>query len=331
MIIGNLDDNGYLQATEEELANVLNVDIYLIKKVISFVQSLDPPGICARDLKECLLIQLKELGLEGSLIERIVQNNLVDLENKKYQSLARQYNTSIEDILAAVKIIKGLEPKPGRNYSSTQVSYIVPDVTVEKIDDEYRIILNDENTPHIRISSKYRELLKKKKDFEKSDKQFLVEKYRAAQWLLKSLDERNKTIYRVTESIVRSQRGFLEKGIQFLKPLNLRDISNDISMHESNISRATSNKYVSCAHGIFPFRFFFSSSLPGKEGYVSSTSVKELIKKIIEEEDSRKPLTDGKIVEILRSENTQIARRTLAKYREDMRIPPHTKRRKVKH
>ncbi len=329
MIIGNLDENGYLRATEEELSNLLAVDISLVQKAISFVQSLDPPGVCARNLKECLLIQLKTLELKGSLVEKVIQCNLEELEKKKYQSIAGQHECTMEDVFAAVKIIEGLEPKPGRNYSNDNISYTVPDVFIENIENEYRIILNDESVPKVRINFKYRELLLNKKNFDKKEKHFLVDKYRSAMWLLKSLDQRNKTIYKVTESILQSQMDFFEKGLQFLKPLNLRDIANDIQMHESNISRVTSNKYLSCSHGVFPFRFFFSSSLPGEDGSVSSTSVKELIRRIIEEEDGKKPLTDKKIVEILKNKNIKIARRTLAKYREEMKILPHTKRRKI--
>ncbi len=331
MIIGNIDENGYLRATEEELADVLDVDISIIKKVLSLVQSFDPHGIAARNLKECLLIQLRMLNLQGTLVEDIIQNNLEYLEKKKYQSLAKQYECSIKEILAAIEIIEGLEPKPGRNYSGNQISYIVPDVFIEKTGDNYRIILNDDNVPRVRLNRKYRELLKNKKSLDKSEKDMLVDKYAAAKSLIRSLDERNKTIYRVTESILNSQRGFFEGGVQFLKPLNLKDISNDINMHESNISRVTSKKYISCSHGVFPFRFFFSSSLPGGEGSVSSTTVKAIIKKIIDEEDKRKPLTDSKIIELLKSEGIKIARRTLAKYREELKILPYTRRRKIEY
>ncbi|KJR43077.1 RNA polymerase sigma-54 factor [Candidatus Magnetoovum chiemensis] len=200
---------------------------------------------------------------------------------------------------------------------------------MEKVGYDYKIILNDDSVPRIRISNTYKEMLQNKKNFDKDEKQFMVDKYRSALWLLKSLDERNKTIYRVTESILKFQYDFFEKGVESLKPLNLRNIAEDISMHESNISRVTSNKFLACAHGIFPFRYFFSSSLSGQDGDVSSTSVKELIKKIIDEEDPRIPLTDKKIVEILSKQNVKIARRTLAKYREELRIPSHIKRRKI--
>ncbi|MBF0319305.1 MAG: RNA polymerase factor sigma-54 [Nitrospirae bacterium] len=328
MIIGNIDENGYLRASKDELAKLLGLTEEIVRRAIALVQGFDPMGICARDIKECLLIQIKALGLNGTLVEKIVENNLDDLEKNKLQAIARQYKAAIEDIHTALKIIEGLEPKPGRKFSSVQVSYVVPDVYVEKVDDEYRVILNDDSIPRLRISGMYKELLTQKNTFDKTDKQYLVDKYKSAMWLLRSLDERNKTIYRVTESILKYQMDFFEKGVEFLRPLNLKIIADDIGIHESNISRVTSNKFMSCAHGMFPFKYFFSSSLSGDEGDVSSTSVKDLIKTIIEEEDSAKPLTDQKIVEMCKSKNINIARRTLAKYREELKIPPHTKRKK---
>ncbi|KJU84181.1 RNA polymerase sigma54 factor [Candidatus Magnetobacterium bavaricum] len=326
MVIGNIDENGYLCATVKELVALLNVGAAKVQRAIALVQSFDPHGVGARDLQECLLIQLRFLGLEGTMIESMVCNNLVDLERKKYQAIARHYSVEMDEVMAAVKIIERLEPKPGRNYSNTQIAYVAPDVFVEKTGDDYRIILNDEHIPRIRISGIYRDLLQNKKSLDKVDKQFLLEKYKSALWLMKSLDERNKTIYRVTESVLKFQLDFFEKGVQALKPLNLKVIAEDISMHESNISRVTSNKYLACSHGVFPFRYFFSSSLSSLDGDVSSTSVKELIKKIISEEDRKNPLTDLKIVEMFKSQNIKIARRTLAKYREELRIPSHTKR-----
>lgn len=330
MIIGNLDENGYLRESEEELARLLKTDVLSVEAAISFIQTLDPPGVCARSLQECLLIQIRNLGLGDTLVEWIVTNNLLDLEKKKINNIAKQYRVPVDDVVSAVKIIEGLEPKPGRSFTKTQTAYIVPDVFVEKIDDGYRIVLNDDNLPQVRISSTYKKLLTNKKILQKGDKQFLIDKYRSAMWLLKSLDERNKTIYRVTESIILFQEDFFEKGVHHLKPLNLKDIAEHISMHESNISRVTSNKFLTCNHGIFPFRFFFSSSLSTTHsGDVSSTSVKALIKKIVDDEDPGMPLTDKKIVEMLNEKNIKIARRTLAKYRDELKIPSHTKRKKT--
>ncbi len=329
MIIGNIDENGYLRATESELLEALNVDISIIKKAISFVQSLDPPGIAARDIQECLLLQLKPLNLEGTLVEKIIKQDFDLLEKKSYNIISKKYNVSVKDVISTFKVIESLEPKPGRNFSAAHPSYIVPDVFIEKTDDKYHISLNEENTPQIRINKKYRELLRNKKILGKTDKEFLTEQYRSAQWLLKSLDDRNKTIYKVTESILDAQKDFFDKGPQHLKPLKLKDIATDINMHESNISRVTSNKYISCNHGILPFRYFFSGALAGRDGSVSSSIVKELIKNIIDEENTEKPHSDGEIVDMLDKEDIKIARRTVVKYREELKIPPYTKRKRI--
>ncbi len=328
VVIGNLDDNGYLRLTDEELSRISNSSVDDVRRAIRVVQELDPPGVGARDLRECLLIQIRALGLGNTLVEKIVMNNLHDLEKRNYNAIARKYNSPIEDVMMAVEIISGLDPKPARNFSSQEINYIVPDVFVIKTDDGYQITLNNEGIPRLRINSYYRRLLNKK-DLSKEEKKFLRERYRSADWLLKSLDQRNKTIYKVTESILKFQREFFDKGPQYVKPLNLRDVAEDINMHESTISRVTLNKYLACSHGIFSFRFFFSSALKGENGSVSSTVVKEMIKKIIDEEDPRKPYSDQKIADMLKEKNIKIARRTVAKYREEMRIPSHTHRRRV--
>ena len=328
VVIGNLDDNGYLRLTDEELSRISNSPVDDVRRAVRVVQELDPPGVGARDLRECLLIQIRALGLGNTLVEKIVMNNLHDLEKRNYNAIARKYNSPIEDVMMAVEIISGLDPKPARNFSSQEINYIVPDVFVIKTDDGYQITLNNEGIPRLRINSYYRRLLNKK-DLSKEEKKFLRERYRSADWLLKSLDQRNKTIYKVTESILKFQREFFDKGPQYVKPLNLRDVAEDINMHESTISRVTLNKYLACSHGIFSFRFFFSSALKGENGSVSSTVVKEMIKKIIDEEDPRKPYSDQKIADMLKEKNIKIARRTVAKYREEMRIPSHTHRRRV--
>jgi len=231
--------------------------------------------------------------------------------------------------MAAIKIIEELDPKPGRNYSSASPNYIVPDVYVMKVDDKYQIILNDEGMPRVRLNNYYKRLFQAKNSLSKEERQFVEERLRSAVWLLKSLDQRNKTIYRVTESILKFQFDFFEKGTQYLKPLNLKDVADDLGMHESTISRVTSNKYLSCSHGIFGFRFFFGSAVQTSEGTVSSRSVKDIIKKIVSEEDPKNPLSDKRIVEILRSMDIVLARRTVAKYREELRIPPHNQRKRL--
>lgn len=330
-IIGNLDENGYLRLSEETISEMTGAPIEKVKEAIKAVQSLDPPGIGARDLKECLLMQVKEMNLGGTLVEKIVSEDLELLRKHNYKAIAEKHNCTEEDVIMAYKIISELEPKPARNFYSHEGNYIVPDVFVERDESgEFRIVLNEEGFPRLKLNSYYRRLLQQKDKLSKEEKSFLVEKLRSAIWLLKTLDQRNRTIYRVTESIIKFQRDFFEKGPQYLKPLNLRDVAEDIGMHESTISRVTLNKYLSCEHGIFGFRHFFSTAIKTSEGVMSNTLVKDLIRKIIEEENPQKPYSDSQIVEILKTKGIKIARRTVAKYREEMKIPSHTERKRLK-
>ncbi len=329
VLIGNINDNGYLTISLEEISETTGATPKEVEKVLETIQNFDPPGIGARNLKECLTIQIKALGLEGTLVERIVNDNLRELERKNYQAIARAHNATLEDVMLAVEIIEQLDPKPARNFSSQETNYIIPDVYVEKTSDGYRITLNDEGIPRLRLNNFYRRLLSKKEELTQDEKAFLKEKLRSALWLMKSLDQRNKTIYRVTESIIRFQRDFFDYGPSRIKPLNLRDVAQDIDVHESTVSRVTLNKYLACSHGIFSFRFFFSSALRSENGDVSSTIVKDLIKKIISEEDPRRPYSDQKISDILKKKNIKIARRTVAKYREELKIPAHSRRKRL--
>ncbi|UCG79006.1 MAG: RNA polymerase factor sigma-54 [Nitrospirota bacterium] len=327
-IIGNIDENGYLCSSEEELSKITKFDKELVMQAIALIQSFDPSGIGARNLKECLLIQLSSLGLEGTLVEKLVKDHLADLEKKNYKPLTKIFNSTIDDIIAAVKIIEELDPKPGRNYANVSTNYIAPDVFIERSDAEYRIYLNDEGVPRLRLNGHYRRLLHNKDKLSKDEKTYLEERLRSAVWLLKSLDQRNRTIYKVTESIVKFQKEFFDKGVNYLKPLNLRDVSEDIDMHESTVSRVTSNKHLSCSQGIFSFRHFFSSALQGNNGNVSSTIVKDMIKRLVMEEDPVKPFSDLRIAEMLKQKDISIARRTVAKYREELKIPSHNKRKR---
>jgi RNA polymerase sigma-54 factor len=230
--------------------------------------------------------------------------------------------------MAAVKIIEGLDPKPGGNFSAPETNYITPDVYIIKTDGGYQIVLNDEGLPRLRINSYYQKLLRNKNSIAKEDRQYLEDKLRSAVWLMKSLDQRNKTIYRVTECILTYQREFFDYGVNSLKPLNLKDIASELNLHESTISRVTSNKYLSCPRGLYCFRFFFSNAIQGEFGEISSTSVKDMVKKIISEEDSAKPLSDMRIVDIFKGNNISIARRTIAKYREELKIPAQSQRKR---
>jgi RNA polymerase sigma-54 factor len=329
MIIGNIDENGYLRASDEEISSAVPADLDKVACAIQCIQRFDPPGIAARNLQECLILQLRALNLSDSLAEKIVLNNMSDIEKKRYQQLAKQYNVSLDGVMMAVSIVEGLEPKPARNLSTSAAAYIVPDVYLVRTEEGYQIILNDDGLPRLRLSNEYKKLLRARNTLSKEEKQFVDEKLRSAVWLLKSLDQRNKTIYRVTESILEFQRDFFDKDVSHLRPLNLKDIATTLGMHESTISRVTSNKYLSCSHGIFNFRFFFSSALQSPTGTVSSTSVKDVIRKLISEEDAQKPLSDQRIVEMLKAKDIIIARRTVAKYREELKIPPQGSRKKV--
>ena len=326
IVIGNVDENGYLRVTDEEIAQTADVGMEKVRAAVDLVQGFDPQGIAARSLQECLLLQLRALKLQGSLVEQIVRNNMTDVEKKRYPQIARQYAVSLDTVMSAIKVIEGLEPKPGRNFANLTPTYVVPDVTVVKTEDGYQIILNDEGLPRLRLNSFYKKLFLSKNTLSKEEKQFIEEKLRSAVWLLKSLDQRNRTIYRVTESILSFQKDFFDTGVALLKPLNLRDVATSLGMHESTISRVTSNKFLSCSHGLLSFRFFFSSALQSGSGSVSSTSVKDLIKNIVLEENNKKPLSDQRIVELLKTKKIVIARRTVAKYREELKIPPQGQR-----
>lgn len=326
IVIGNIDEDGYLKASEQEISKLADVDFDTVKRAISLIQEFDPSGVGARDLKECLLLQLKSLDLENTIVKILVEEHLEDIQKKKYDKLAKKFNVSINEIINAVKIIEKLEPRPGRNFAKAASTIPVPDVYIQKIEDEYQIILNEEGLPKLRLNNFYYELYKAR-NIPSEEKKFLKEKFKNAVDLLKSLEQRNRTIYRVAESLLKFQRDFFDKGVSHLKPLNLRILSSDLGLHESTISRVTSNKYLACDHGVFSFKFFFSNALQSTEGAICTSKVKELIQRIISEENVENPLSDNDIVEILKKQGIDIARRTVAKYREDLKIPPKSQRR----
>lgn len=329
VVIGNIDDNGYLRATEEELVSAFCMDIDIVRSAIALVHDFDPPGVGARNLKECLLLQLNGINSGDTLTKKIVNNNIDDLYKKKYSHIAKQHGADMDDVMAAVKIIEGLEPMPGRSFYSSNTNYIIPDVFINKTDEGYQITLNEFGMPRLVLNNNYRKLLLKKEMLTKEEMKFLREKLKLAKELIKSLDQRNRTIYKVSESILKVQRQFFDKGLQHLRPLNLRDVALDINMHESTISRVTSNKFLTCSHGVFNFRFFFSSKLQSHNGGVSSTPVKNLIKKMTAEEEPQKPLSDQTIADRLKEQDINIARRTVAKYREELKILPQNMRKKT--
>jgi len=331
-IVGNLDQNGYLQATIEEIAEQEHVETGAVEVVLQNVQSFDPPGIAARNLTECLLIQARLLGEANPLVEIIIREHLKDLETKNYTQITRKLKVTIDQVLQAVMVISSMDPKPGSIYQEEKVQTIIPDVFVYKSGDEYKIVLNDDGMPRLRISNFYKEIMGGMDGGKEADtgKKYIKERVQSATWLIKSIQQRQKTIYRVTESIVNYQRNFFDKGINYLRPLVLRDIALDVDMHESTISRVVTNKYMQTPAGLFELKYFFSSGISKNDGgeNIASKSVKEEIKKVISGEDHKKPLSDSEIVELLALSGINIARRTVAKYREMMHILPSSRRKK---
>ncbi len=330
LIVGNLDESGFLQASAEEIARQGGIDAERVLAVLVRVQELDPPGVGARNLRECLLLQVSSLGLTDPLVLRILEEQLDALIKRDFRGVARALSVSIEAVAAAARIIGTLEPRPGRAFGGDDPIYIVPDIYVHRIGDDFHIVLNDDGLPRLRVSHLYREVMAKDAGVPKDTRNYVHDKVRSAVWLIKSIHQRQRTIYKVMESILRHQREFFEHGINFLKPLNLRDVAEDIGMHESTVSRVTTNKYVHTAQGIFELKYFFNSSISRVEGdAVASESVKERIAKLIRNEDPRRPLSDQRIAEMLRRANIDIARRTVTKYREALNILSSTKRREV--
>ncbi len=329
-IIGNLDDDGYLQATLEEYSQQSGVELEKIEGVLRRIQEFDPVGVAARDLKECLLVQLRQISPRDPIAERIVQEHLSLLKNRNYPALARRLGVSAERVTRAASLISRLDPRPGRAYGGEIIQEINPDVYVYKLEGEYVVSLNDEGVPRLKVNPYYRRILTEGCHAQPEDRKYIQEKLRSALWLIKSIDQRQRTIYKVAKSIVKFQKDFLDHGIQYLRPLVLRDVAEDIQMHESTISRVTNNKYMHTPQGVYELKFFFNSGIPSLRGEaMASESVKSLLKEIIEQEDPRKPYSDEKLVQLLRERNITIARRTISKYREMMKILPSSERRKV--
>ena len=327
LIIGNLDKDGYLKVSVEELVASSKSTTEKVNKILSLMQTFDPIGVCARDLSECLLIQANHFGLNNTVVTDIISNHLKHLENKNYKAVARALKVSIEEILSAVNVITALEPKPGRQFSDEEPQYIIPDIFVYKFENEFVIMINDEGMPKLQVSSFYKNAIKRGEKISGNAKSYMQEKMRSAAWLIKSIYQRQKTIYRVVESILKFQQDFFEKGIAYLKPMVLRDVAQDIDMHESTISRVTTNKYAYTPQGIFELKYFFNSSINRIDGEaIASVSVQEKIKQIIAGENPKKPYSDDKISELLKELNIDIARRTVAKYREKLRVLPSNKR-----
>lgn len=334
IIIANIDDDGYFKADLAEIAHLLKVTEDKVAKILSIIQEFDPPGVGARDLKECLQMQLKDKKVEDSLIEEIISKYLDELASKKYHKIITSLKISEKDLKEKIRIISQFEPKPGREYSSTQINFIIPDVIVKKIDGEYKIIINERELPLLRINPLYKKILKEKSKTDKTAK-YIKEKLSSAEWLIKNIQQRQDTIYKVASYIVGKQKAFLDKGAGHLKVLTLKDVAEATNLHTSTISRVTSTKYIETPRGIFKLRYFFSGGLPKSKGtfqkgeITSSKNVKNVIKTLIEEESTSKPLSDQKITDILNKKGYEIARRTVAKYREQLGILPSKMRRSL--
>lgn len=327
-IIGNIDGNGYLQASAEELVKSLSAVGQEVEIVLSLIQTFGPSGVGARDLKESLLIQLRSLGREDTLEAKIIAGHLKDLERKRYPLIAKRLGVSLDEVIKAARLISHLEPKPGRIFSPGENHPLIPELILKRIDGQYRVITNDGDLPRLRVNPLYRKLAKKD-NLESEARQYLLEKFKSAMWVIKSLERRRTTIRRVAECIVKKQREFLDKGIEYLKPCTLKEIAAEIEMHESTVSRVTTNKYIDTPQGIFELKFFFTGGILAQDNVsLSSRSVRAKIQELIETEDGRHPLSDARIAKYFLGQGINIARRTIAKYRESLKILPSTLRKK---
>lgn len=319
-IINSIDDRGYFTGTVKEVADYFKEEESTIENILQIIQTFDPPGVGARTLEECLLIQLRSLEIKDEKIYTLVENHLLDIASNKYPYIAKQLGITVGEVQEYCDFIKTLEPKPGRRFASNQNRYITPDIVVKKIGNEYVILNNDYSSPRLIIRDDYKKMITS--GDENSDvNKFLNDQFNSAAWLIKSIEQRKQTIYKVCEVIIKKQIGFFEKGKKHLKPMTLKEIADEIEVHESTVSRATNGKYVETPLGTFELKYFFSSGVEGNFGEgISSESIKSFIQDIINEEDPKKPLSDDKIVNKLKTKGINISRRTVAKYRDDMGI-----------
>jgi len=328
-IVGNLDSHGYLNIDIDDICTHCETKPETAEQILTTIQNLDPPGIAARNIKESLLLQLKREGLGDSLAFRIVDEHINLLEVRNYKKLAKETGSTIRKVIEAIDQITALNPYPGNKFTNEQTKYIVPDVYIYKIDDEFVIQLNEDGLPKLQVSKDYQQILKQKKLLNSESRGYLRDKMRNAEWFIKSIQQRQRTIYKVVESLLKFQLDFFKHGPGHLRPLILRDVAEDISMHESTISRVTSNKYVHTPQGIYELKYFFSTAISTNDGdVVAAESIKNRIRQLIQNEDSSKPLSDNKISKILEKDNIKLARRTVAKYRDQLKILPVKHRRK---
>lgn len=328
LILGGINDDGYFNESLEEIAQNTDRSVDFVEHVLERIQEFDPPGIAARNLKECLLLQVKQIGEHCEVLEPIIERHLPNLEKRDYPKIARDLKVPLEKIKPFAKLIHELEPKPGRQYSTSEPQYITPDVYVRKLGDEWTVVLNEDGLPKLKVNPLYRSMMEG--EVKSTTKDYVQDKLRSAIWLIRSIHQRQRTLYKTSKTIVKFQQDFFEKGINFLKPMILRDVANEIEMHESTVSRVTTNKYMHTPHGIFELKFFFNSGISTSGGEaIASEAIKNKIKWLVSQENPKKPLSDQEIVRLLKDGNIVIARRTVAKYREMMRILPSSKRRQL--
>ena len=329
LIIGNLDADGYLRATVEEIAQDSRTSPARVEEILKLIQGFDPPGVAARDLRECLLLQLTHLNLDQPLVRDIIENHLIHLGNRNYQAIARDLKVSLEDVAQAAEIIAALDPKPGRRFDAEDPAYITPDVYVYKVGEEYVCVLNEDGLPKLRVNSFYLESLRHPEKLSDSARSYIQKHLDNALWFIRSIHQRQKTLQRVAESIVRFQRDFLDHGLSHLKPLTLRQVAEDVQMHESTISRVTTGKYMHTPQGVLDMKYFFNSGINlGFGDQIASESVKEKIRQLVQSENPENPLSDQEIADLLRKEDVIIARRTVAKYRGMLGVLPSSKRKR---
>jgi len=347
--VGNVNEDGYLACPVEQILRSVNEEVERaaqemeretddlplytlpeVEEMLAIVQNLDPPGVGARDLRECLMLQLREAGLEQSVPYRLVRDCFEELINHRWSEISKRFGISPADVQRAADEIKKLDPKPGLVYSNAGDNYIIPDLIVDKIDTRYHVFLNDANLPRLKLSRAYQEIARDKKKFEGESKEFISSKLNSANWMIQAIEQRRQTMLKVMNYIVDRQRDFFEKGVQYLKPLTLREVAEVINMHESTVSRVTNEKFVQTPRGVLPLKFFFSSGLSTTGGEdVSARGIKAQIEKLVSDEDPKHPLTDQAIVNILKESGVQIARRTVAKYRDQLGVLSARMRKRV--
>ncbi len=328
-LIGSIDENGYLQTGIDEVAEQFGVPAEKVEEVLAVIQTFEPAGIGARNLQECLWIQVVQRKMEGTLAARIIQEQFDHLLARRFTEIARALKCTVEEVQAACDLIATLDPRPGQEVASEETKYVVPDLVVDRVGEDFVVSLNDRNVPRLRISSAYQGMLRHKGSVPDETRKYISEKLNSAKWLIQTIEQRRKTMIKVMKRIVEEQRDFFERGVSGLKPLTLQQIANHIGMHESTVSRVTTNKYVQTPRGVFELKYFFSSGLQTDDGDdVSAKVAKDRISQLIANEDKRDPLSDQRIAELLQEQGLRIARRTVAKYRESLRLLPARARRR---